>query len=139
MQCSTSDARIVPLPGSHDVLTELLRNGAKKMLAQAVEAEVDDWLQQRAAHRDSQGRQQVVRNGHLPERTILSGLGPIEVKQPRVRDRRPSQEREKFCSQILPPESAAKGWRKLNGCALLPEVIAGVRFVDGEKLTESAA
>ena len=66
MQCSTSDARIVPLPGSHDVLTELLRNGAKKMLAQAVEAEVDDWLQQRAAHRDSQGRQQVVRNGHLP-------------------------------------------------------------------------
>jgi putative transposase len=103
MPCSTSAARIVPRPGSHDVLTELLRNGAKKMLAQAIEAEVDDWLEQRAAQCDSQGRQQVVRNGHLPERTILSGLGPLEVKQPRVRDRRPPQEREKFCSQILPP------------------------------------
>src|SRR6185436_19759268 len=57
----------------------------------------------RAGHRDDQGRQQVVRNGYLPERTILSGLGPIAVEQPRVRDRRPAQEREQFSSAILPP------------------------------------
>jgi putative transposase len=103
MQCSTSEVRIVPLPGSHDVITDLLHDGAKRMLAQAIEAEVEVWLEQRACHRDSQGRQQVVRNGHLPKRTILSGIGAIEVKQPRVRDHRPPQEREKFCSQILPP------------------------------------
>ena len=46
---------------------------------------------------------QVVRNGHLPARTILTGVGPIEVEQPRVHDRRPKEEAEKFTSQILPP------------------------------------
>src|SRR5438132_9393620 len=100
MQCSTSDARFVPLPGSHDVLTDLLRQGAQKMLAQAVEAEVQDWIEQHAGHRDARGRQQVVRNGYLPERTILTGLGAVEVRQPRVHDRRPAEEREKFSSQI---------------------------------------
>jgi putative transposase len=103
MQCSTSDARIVPLAGSRDVLTDVLRHGAQKMLSQAIEAEVHDWIEQHAGHRDSQGRQQVVRNGYLPERTILTGIGAVEVKQPRVRDRRPKGERESFCSQILPP------------------------------------
>jgi putative transposase len=103
MQCSTSDTRIVPLPGSRDILTDVLRHGAQRMLSQAIEAEVQDWIEQHAGHRDPQGRQQVVRNGHLPERTILTGVGPVEVQQPRVRDRRPKEERENFCSQILPP------------------------------------
>jgi putative transposase len=103
MQCSTSETRIVPLPGSHDVLTDLLRQGARKMLSEAIEAEVQDWIEQHAGHRDAQGRQQVVRNGYLPERTILTGVGPVEVQQPRVRDRRPAEKREKYCSQILPP------------------------------------
>ena len=103
MQCSTSEARIVPLPGSRDVLTDVLRHGARKLLSQAIEAEVQDWIEQHAGHRDSQGRQQVVRNGYMPERTILTGIGAVEVKQPRVRDRRPKEEREGFCSQILPP------------------------------------
>src|SRR5205807_559055 len=44
-----------------------------------------------------------VRNGSLPERTILTGLGPVEIKQPRVQDRRPREQREKFSSAILPP------------------------------------
>jgi transposase-like protein len=107
MPCSTDDVRVVPLPASvpvsQDVLTDVLRAGAQKLLSQAIEAEILDWIQQRAGHRDDQGRQQVVRNGYLPERTILSGLGPIAVEQPRVRDRRPAQEREKFSSRILPP------------------------------------
>src|SRR5262245_35746823 len=103
MQCSTSETQTVPLPGSHDVLTSVLREGAQKLLGQAIEAEVQDWIEQHAGQRDAQGHRQVVRNGYLPERTILTGVGPVEVKQPRVHDRRPKEEREKFCSQILPP------------------------------------
>ena len=69
MQCSTSETRVVPLPESGDVLTELLRTGAQKLLAQAIEAEVEDWLEQHAGHHDARGRHQVVRNGSLPPRT----------------------------------------------------------------------
>jgi putative transposase len=103
MNESTTDIRIVPLPTGQDVLTEVLRDGARKMLAQAVEAEVAAWIADHAHLKDESGRRQVVRNGHLPERTIQTGLGLIEVEQPRVRDRRPSGEREAFTSAILPP------------------------------------
>jgi putative transposase len=103
MKESTIDIRIVPLPTGQDVLTAVLRDGARKMLAQAVEAEVATWIADHAHLKDEAGRQQVVRNGHLPERTIQTGVGPIEVEQPRVRDRRPAAEREAFTSAILPP------------------------------------
>src|SRR3954463_3248471 len=103
MSQSTTEIRIVPLAPSQDVLTDLLRDGARRLLAQAIEAEVATWIDAHAHVNDQAGRQQVVRNGHLPERTIPTGIGPIEVKQPRVRDRRQPEEREKFCSQILPP------------------------------------
>jgi transposase-like protein len=89
-------------PGD-DPLTDILRRGARTLLAQAIEAEVAAYLQERAHLVDGAGRQQVVRNGHLPERTILTGVGPVEVKQPRVRDRRPAGQRETFSSAILPP------------------------------------
>jgi putative transposase len=103
MSESTTDIRIVPLPESQDVLTEILRDGARRMLAQAVEAEVAAWIDAHAHLKDASGRQQVVRNGHLPERTIQTGIGEIEVKQPRVRDRRPAAEREVFTPAVLPP------------------------------------
>lgn len=103
MSESTTDIRIVPLPTGQDVLTEVLRDGARRMLAQAIEAEVATWIDAHAHLTDQAGRQQVVRNGHLPERTIQTGIGPVEVKQPRVRDRRPADERESFTSAILPP------------------------------------
>jgi transposase-like protein len=103
MDCSTSEMRIVPLPETKDVLTEVLREGAQRLLAQAVEAEVAGWLEQRHECVDAQGHRQVVRNGHLPERTITTGIGQVAVKQPRVRDRRPAAEREQFSSSILPP------------------------------------
>ena len=73
------------------------------MLAQAIEAEVDAYLEAHSHLRDEVGRQQVVRNGFLPQRTILTGIGAVEVKQPRVKDRRPAEQREKFSSTILPP------------------------------------
>jgi transposase-like protein len=103
MSESTTDIRIVPLPTEQDVLTDLLRDGARRLLAQAIEAEVATWIDARAHLKDRAGHQQVVRNGHLPERTIQTGIGPVEVKQPRVRDRRPAAEREAFTSAILPP------------------------------------
>jgi transposase-like protein len=73
------------------------------MLAHAIEAEVATWIDAHAHLTDQAGRRQVVRNGHLPERAIQTGIGPVEVKQPRVRDRRPADERESFTSAILPP------------------------------------
>jgi len=100
---STPEIDVVPMPRSHDVLTEILRNGAREMLARAVEAEVAAWIDDHAHLKDESGRRQVVRNGSHPERTILTGLGPIEVKQPRVHDRRPAEERETFSPAVLPP------------------------------------
>jgi putative transposase len=103
MSESTTDIRIVTLPTVQDVLTEVLWDGARRMLAQAIEAEVAIWIDAHAHLTDQAGRQQVVRNCHLPERTIQTGIGPVEVKQPRVRDRRSADERESFTSAILPP------------------------------------
>ena len=73
------------------------------MLAQAIQAEVDAYVESHAHLRDDAGRQLLVRNGFLPQRTILTGIGAVEVKQPRVKDRRPAEQQEKFSSAILPP------------------------------------
>ncbi len=101
------ESTTLPLAGlsapGDDPLTDILRRGARTLLAQAIEAEVADYLQARAHLKDEAGRQQVVRNGHLPERSIQTGVGPVEVRQPRVRDRRPVEQREAFTSAILPP------------------------------------
>ncbi len=81
-------------------LDGILREGARRMLQSAIEAEVAAYLAEHAAARDEGGRRQVVRNGRLPTRELQSGAGPIAVTQPRVRDRRPG---ERFTSKILPP------------------------------------
>ena len=73
------------------------------MLAQAIDAEVAEWIESHRDFRDQAGHCQVVRNGRLPKRTILSGVGQIEVEQPRVLDRRPKDDSEFFSSKILPP------------------------------------
>ena len=73
------------------------------MLAQAIDAEVAQWIESHRDVRDEAGHRQVVRNGRLPKRTILSGVGPIEVEQPRVLDRRSKDEAALFTSKILPP------------------------------------
>lgn len=87
---------------SSDVLTAICRQGAVQMLTQAIEAEVEQYLAERADLVDASGRRQVVRNGHLPSRPVLTGLGPVEVAAPRVHDRRQPSQREKFNSAILP-------------------------------------
>lgn len=102
MEKSTASVLELASLGSQDVLTEVLRKGARNLLAQAVEAEVGAWIEDHAGVVDGDGHRRVVRNGHLPVRKILTGVGPVEVRQPRVSDRRPEAEREQFQSAILP-------------------------------------
>jgi len=100
---STTQSLAFPESSTKDVMTEILREGAQRMLTQAIQEEVDEWIDQRAELHDARGRHQVVRNGYLPKRTITTGIGPVDVRQPRVRDRRRTDEAEKFTSKILPP------------------------------------
>lgn len=84
-----------------DALSDLIRRGARQIIAQAVEAELQEFLEQYQDRRDEQGRQMVVRNGYLPERTITTGVGEVAIQVPRVRDR--SGSGVKFNSMLLPP------------------------------------
>jgi len=82
-------------------LEELARRGARQLLAQALEAEVAEHLEEHRNLTDEEGRRLVVRNGHLPERELVTGIGPLKVHQPRIDDRALDQE-QRFSSQILP-------------------------------------
>jgi putative transposase len=94
-------------PGTfNDQLTDVLRNGARALLAQAVEAEVADFLGTHTDLKTEDGHRRVVRHGHLPEREVMTGIGPVAVRQPRVRDREAGAddpERIRFTPAILPP------------------------------------
>lgn len=114
------DDKIVTLrqPGEFtDPLTEILRNGARQLLTQAVEVELAECLATNAHLATEDGRQRLVRHGHMPERTIQTGIGPVKVRQPRLRDRGGTDgERIRFSSSILPPY--ARRTKSLD--ALLP-------------------
>ena len=84
-----------------DALSDLIRSGAQQIIAQAVEAELNELLNAHKDLCDSSGRQAVVRNGYLPARTITTGVGEVEVQVPKVRDR--SGSGIKFNSTLLPP------------------------------------
>ena len=84
-----------------DALSALIRSGAQQIIAQAVEAELNELLKEYQGLRDDTGRQAVVRNGYLPARTITTGVGEVEVQVPKVRDRTGSGI--KFNSSLLPP------------------------------------
>ena len=84
-----------------DALTQLVRQGARQIIAQAVEAEITEFLSQYADLKDESGRQGVVRNGYLPLRTITTGVGEVEVRVPKTRDR--TGKGIKFNSLLLPP------------------------------------
>jgi len=101
-----SDAEVLAFRAAFDgtsPLDALVRQGARQMLQAALESEVQVFLEQHAAKVDGQGRRLVVRNGALPARQILTGAGPLEISQPRVRDNSPEpSERVRFSSSILP-------------------------------------
>src|SRR5262252_863711 len=103
---AVSDSNVIKLaqPGVFtDSLTEVLRSGARALLTQAVEAEVAEFLAKHADLKTEKGHQRVVRHGHLPEREIMTGVGPVTVRQPRVRDRASGDgERIRYAPAILP-------------------------------------
>ncbi len=86
-------------------LTQVLRLGARRLLAQAVEMEVTAFVEGHADLTDAAGRRRIVRHGYLPEREVQTGIGPVAVRGPRVRDRGAGETgpRIRFTSAILPP------------------------------------
>jgi transposase-like protein len=86
---------------SRDELTELIRDGARKLIGEALEAEVSELLWSVSGRRDASGRAAVVRNGYQPEREIQTGIGPVTVKVPKVRSR--DGEPVSFRSALVPP------------------------------------
>jgi putative transposase len=88
-----------PAADARSVLEEIARAGAIKMLRAALELEAQEFVYRFADRLDDEGRRLVVRNGYLPERELASGIGPLPVKKPRVRDR---SGKESFSSRILP-------------------------------------
>ena len=102
-----SDTNVIKLaqPGAFtDSLTEILRSGARALLTQAIEAEVAEFLAKHADLKTEAGQQRVVRHGHLPEREIMTGIGPVAIRQPRVRDREAAEgERVRYSPSIVPP------------------------------------
>jgi len=101
MNQSTLSAVEPPDSDSSDPLHSLIRQGARELIAAAVEAELEAMLNHHRDRRDTLGRRAVVRNGYLPERTIQTGVGEVEVRVPKVRDR--SASGIKFNSSLLPP------------------------------------
>src|SRR5258705_4961617 len=101
-----SDSNVIKLaqPGAFtDSLTEILRSGARALLTQAVEAEVAEFLAKHTDLKTETGQQRVVRHGHLPEREIMTGIGPVAVRQPPVRDREATEgARIRYSPSILP-------------------------------------
>jgi transposase-like protein len=102
---------VVPDPAGRDssapapLIDEIVREGARRMLAEALQAEVDAYIAAFAADRDENGRRLVVRNGYHQSRQVLTSAGSVEVTAPRVNDKRTDPvtgERKRFCSSILP-------------------------------------
>jgi transposase-like protein len=100
------DAEVVQFRAQFDQkspLDEIVRRGAQEMLQTAIEAEVDQFVEEHASKRDEAGRRLVVRNGHLPAREIMTGAGALEIQQPRARDNDPDpSHRTGFSPSIIP-------------------------------------
>ena len=133
-----SDSIVVPLrqpDAVDDPLTAILRSGARRLLAQAVEAEAEAFLAEMKGLRLPDGRDRLVRHGHGPERQVQTGIGPVAVQRVRLRDRGADEggaERIRFTSALLP--RWARRTRSLD--ALLPILyLRGVSMGDfGEAL-----
>lgn len=107
-------------PAGSDLLSTMLREGAQRLIAEALQVEFDAYLAQFAERRDEQGRAAVVRNGYKPQRELLTGVGPVGVRVPKVRSR--SAEAAVFRSALVPPYvrraksiDAALPWLYLHG------------------------
>jgi putative transposase len=116
---------------SRSVLDEIVREGARRLLQHAIEAEVADYVDSHRGELDDWGRRQVVRNGWMRERNLVTSAGVLPVKRPRVHDRRPG---ERFTSRILPPYMR----RAPSIDALIPALyLRGVSTGDFQEALES--
>lgn len=101
-----SETTITQLPDpsgfSADPFTEILRDGARKLIEQALHAELATLMAAFSNEKLEDGRARLVRHGHLPEREVMTGIGPVPVKVPRVRDRAPGEDKITFTPSILP-------------------------------------
>jgi len=103
---ATLHSPLDPAETTKDVLSTIIRQGARRLLAAAFDAEVDAFVSEYSELRDERGRRAVVRNGFLPERPVMTGVGSVPVQQPRVRVRPPGNATvpaPHFQSKILPP------------------------------------
>jgi putative transposase len=148
MSSSTFALRLATEPVVQLSLEQIAREGARKALQKAIEDEVAQYVDAHADQRDDAGHRLVVRNGHKPPRTILSGVGPIEVKAPRVDDRRVDENgvRFRFTSKILPPYlrktraiEELVPWLYLKGISTgeMPDALTHLGF-DGSGLSPSS-
>ncbi len=104
--CPEPSATTAPVPAPVSLIDELVREGARRMLAEALQAEVADYIARFADERDENGRRLVVRNGSHEPREVLTSAGAVQVQAPRVNDKRidaDTGERARFSSAILPP------------------------------------
>ena len=131
------ESTITPLPDpsgfSVDPLTDILRTGARRLIIQAVEAELAALLAAHADDKTEDGRSRVVRHGYLPEREVMTGIGPVPVKVPRVRDRGAGAEKVRFTSSILPPLSAQGEVDRGTAAMALPQGHFQRRFSGGAR------
>ncbi len=88
---------------AHDPLTEIVRNGARKILAAAFEAEIEVFMSHYTDLKLENGKSRLIRNGYHPQREVLTGIGRLPVRVPRVRDNFTGEEKLIFSSKILPP------------------------------------
>ena len=104
MDKCTKQPQIIKEENTWSVLEQVARDGARKMLQLALENEVDEFITKHSNLRDENGRKIITRNGFMPEREILTGMGPLEIKQPRIDDRnlKGHSGHERFTSNILP-------------------------------------
>ena len=161
------DVRRLPVEGNDEVavtLDELAREGARRMIAAALEAEVEQYVAAFVEEIDEDGKRLVVRNGHARERGLTVGAGTMRLCAPRVNDKRVDEagKRERFSSRILPAyarrspkvtkgagskkaalamaykllDAAQQRWRRFNGHELIADVLDGVVFKDGERVID---
>ena len=101
-----SETTITHLPDpsgfSADAFTDVIRDGARKLIEQAIRAELATLMDAFSKDRLDDGRARLVRHGHLPERDVMTGIGPVPVKVPRVRDRGVGEDKITFTPSILP-------------------------------------
>ena len=104
--CHMPENTIASLPDpsgfSADAFTDVLRNGARKLIEQAIHAELAVLMAAFSEEKLENGTSRLVRHGYLPEREVMTGIGPVPVKVPRVRDRKPGEDKITFTPIILP-------------------------------------